>query len=143
MDSDLCREKLNKVIEHLPKLLKYKYILCDHTDMLFEHAEKILKIEQDKLRKSIYKELASKKYWIDRKISRSYNNKTILGLSTNPILINSGEMQSMQTVIFTYLHEAGHLIGYTRRHKSKLHSEAIADKIATYWYFKLKEKINI
>lgn len=142
MESDLCRTKLNKFISYLPKYLKYKYILCENTEELFDKAEKILKIDKEKIKKNSFKNLSSSKYWKGRKIERTPNNTIILGLSTNPILLNSGEIKNINTIIFTYLHEVGHLLGYIRRHKSSLHSEEIADKIATYWFKKLKKEIN-
>lgn len=137
MDSDLCRQKLNELIDKLPPKLRHEYHLCESTDELIEKASQILNKDKEKLKKEYFKKINSKKYKKERKkfLEHDEPHTKIFGLSTSPILLNSGEIKEVDIILFYYLHEVGHLSGFLRK-KKKYHTEIIADKFALFWFHK-------
>lgn len=138
MESDLCRTKLDELIDKLPKKLRIEYDLCKSSDELIDKAAIILKKDRHKLEKQLLKSINSKKYKKDRQhlLNKTTEHRHIFGLSTNPILLNYGEVEEIELILFYYLHEVGHISGLLTK-KKKFHSEIVADKFALFWFHKL------
>jgi len=115
--------------------MRFKFVPCYSEDELYEQAALIKQYDPKVLKDNCYKHMASEAYMKDYP-GREWSGQTF-GLATNPIVLNVPAMKGFGHLVWTYCHEATHLLGYYRTKNQTWLPEAIAIKSANYWMERL------
>ena len=154
MKAHYAYRKLIELQVSLPKSLTYKYICVEGQKELITTYARIIGIPLEESKKefskhhssSTHNNLRDKKYDVNKYLANAgvhqkyheSKNKTIIALSTDPIIIDTLRIKDTATLYYIYLHEVGHLKDKDLWNRFYWNGEKVADNFAVKWLNKLK-----